>query len=153
MDDTIPNPKVFTEVKDSGEREEFDTGSLRDTQKGKPRFSLVPPGPLTRLAMHYTNGAEKYGDHNWTLGQPAGRFLDSLERHVIAFKEGKDDEDHLAAIAWNSFALMYFQDRNWIAPDGTDLNNLVTADTSPERLIAEREKTHPVDRFGNPNDQ
>jgi hypothetical protein len=136
--------RVFNEVKDSGAREEFDTGSRRDTQEGKPRYSLVPTSPMFRLAMHYTNGAKKYGDHNWTLGQPAGRFLDSLERHVIAFKEGKTDEDHLAAIAWNAFALMHFEDRGWKAPDGTNLMDLVRDGVTAEQLIAMRNETHPM---------
>jgi hypothetical protein len=45
----------FNSVKDSGERQEFETGARRDTQEGKPRFGLIPPYPLRRLAMHYTN--------------------------------------------------------------------------------------------------
>jgi hypothetical protein len=139
---TTSAPSVYTEVKDSGQRQEFDTGSRRDTQEGKPRFSLVPTGPLTRLAMHYTNGAKKYGDGNWMLGQPLTRFLDSLERHVIAFKNGETDEDHLAAIAWNAFALMYFQDRDWLAPNGSDLNDMKMhwGELSPEELMQVRDK-------------
>lgn len=133
---------LYTEVKDSGERQEFDTGSRRDTQEGKPRLSLVPPGPLARLAMHYTNGAKKYGDGNWTLGQPASRFTDSLGRHFLAFLEGDQGEDHLAAIAWNAFALMYFQDRDWLAPNGADLNDMKAqwGQLSPEEIMQVRDQ-------------
>ncbi len=54
----------FNAVKDSGERQEFDTGARRDTQDGKVLYGLIPPYPLKRLAQHYTNGAVKYGDIN-----------------------------------------------------------------------------------------
>jgi hypothetical protein len=97
----------FNEVKDSGKREEFETGARRDTQEGKPRFGLIPPYPLYRLAMHYTNGAVKYGENNWTKGIDAARTWESLERHVQAYKAGDKSEDHLAAIAWNAFALIW----------------------------------------------
>lgn len=131
----------FDSVQDSGERQEFDTGSRRDTQEGKPRYELVPVSPQERLAMHYTNGAKKYGDHNWKLGQPASRFLSSLERHVKEFSKGDGIEDHLAAIAWNAFALMYFEEREWKAPDGTDLYDLhfVRDTATPEQMVAARD--------------
>ena len=145
-DERIPrNTVVFTNVQDSGKREEFETGSRRDTQEGKPRYELVPIAPQERLAMHYTNGAKKYGDHNWKLGQPASRFFSSLERHTKAFAKGDTSEDHLAAIAWNAFALMHFEGHDWIAPDGTNLNDLapIRDQASAEELMASRDKTHP----------
>jgi hypothetical protein len=104
---TTPGKIEFTEVKDSGAREEFESGARRDTQEGKPRFGLIPPYPLYRLAMHYTNGAKKYGENNWTKGIQSSRTWESLERHVQAYKEGDKSEDHLAAIAWNAFALIW----------------------------------------------
>ena len=61
-------------TKDSGKRQEFATGSRRDTDEGKPRYSLIPPEPLKRLAMLYVRGAEKYDDHNWVKGQPTSRI-------------------------------------------------------------------------------
>lgn len=96
-------------TKDSGEREAFSTGSVRDTQVGKPRYSLIPPYPLKRLADLYARGAEKYDDHNWAKGQTTSRILDSLMRHVEAYRTGEPTEDHLSAIAWNAFALMQFE--------------------------------------------
>jgi hypothetical protein len=53
-------------VKDSGEREKFETGAQRDTQVGKGRFDLIPPLLLYRMARLYEAGALKYGDRNWT---------------------------------------------------------------------------------------
>ena len=97
----------FKEVKDSGKRQEFETGSKRDTREGKGRFDLIPTIPLRRLAKHYENGSAKYGDRNWEKGQPLSRYLDSCERHLLAVKEGLTDEDHQSAVSWNMFAFVY----------------------------------------------
>ncbi|HUS51203.1 MAG TPA: dATP/dGTP diphosphohydrolase domain-containing protein, partial [Candidatus Paceibacterota bacterium] len=71
----------FKEVKDSGKRQDFDTGSRRDTRDGKGRYDLLPVRAIKRLAKHYENGAKKYGDRNWEKGQPLSRYLDSALRH------------------------------------------------------------------------
>jgi len=97
----------YDEVKDSGERQEFDTGSVRDTAEGKPRYDLITPIGLYRLAIHYANGAKKYGDKNWEKGQPLSRYIASLERHLQRLKVGLEDEDHEAAIAWNILAFTH----------------------------------------------
>lgn len=94
-------------TKDSGERQEFETGSKRDTREGKGRFDLIPPGPLRRLAGVYERGAVKYGDRNWEKGQPLMRFLDSALRHINEVKAGEPEEDHAAHAAWNLFAFMH----------------------------------------------
>lgn len=106
------------QIRDSGDHQSFETGARRDSQAGKPRYGLIPPYPLYRLAMHYTNGAEKYDDNNWTKGIPMSRTWESLERHVQAFKSGDKVEDHLAAIAWNAFALMWYEEK---MPEMNDL--------------------------------
>lgn len=98
-------------VKDSGKREEFNTGSRRDTREGKGRYDLLPPAALRRLARHYEAGAVKYGDRNWEKGQPLSRYLDSAMRHLVAYLEGQRDEDHIIACAWNCFAIAATEDR------------------------------------------
>ena len=97
----------FDSVKDSGERREFATGSVRDIRKGKGRYDLIPPYSLRRLAKHYENGAVKYGDRNWEKGQPVSSYVDSMLRHGQDYLEGDRTEDHMAAVAWNAFAVMY----------------------------------------------
>ncbi len=102
----------FDHVKDSGKREEFATGSVRDSQDGKGRFDLIPYHSLFRLARHFENGAVKYGPDNWRLGQKLSRYLSSASRHLAQWGASKRgelqlDEDHLAAAAWNIFALMW----------------------------------------------
>ena len=99
--------KKFTKVKDSGKRQEFKTGAVRDIQEGKGRYDLISPIALERLAKHYENGAKKYGPHNWQKGMPLSRYLDSLIRHAYKLLRGWEDEDHAAAIAWNAFAFMH----------------------------------------------
>ena len=106
------------ETKDSGAREEFKTGSVRDTQQGKARWDLMPWEELERVADLYARGAEKYGDDNWRKGQPMKRTFASLMRHIIAYSLGKRDEDHGAAVIWNMLSLM------WHETNRPDLNDL-----------------------------
>lgn len=100
----------YTEVKDSGARQDFSTGSVRDTNEGKGRFDLLSPIFLTRLAQHTQNGSVKYGDRNWELGQPVSRFFDSAMRHLMKHLEGHRDEDHLAAAAWNIQGIIHVEE-------------------------------------------
>lgn len=94
-------------TKDSGQRREFSTGSLRDVAVGKGRYDLLPSLCIRRLAGLYERGAEKYGDSNWKKGQPLSSTVNSMLRHAFQYLEGDRSEDHLAAIAWNSFTLMW----------------------------------------------
>jgi hypothetical protein len=98
------------QTKDSGNRQEFTTGMVRDTQDGKPRYDLIPVTSLKRLADLYARGAIKYDDNNWQKGQPYSRAYASLFRHMIAWREGDRTEDHLAGVAWNAFTLMWYED-------------------------------------------
>jgi hypothetical protein len=102
---SIPNGDFV--VKDSGARQEFQTGAVRDTQESKPRFDLVPVEPLERLANLYGAGAIKYGDWNWQKGMPLLRMYASLLRHVFAWRNGDRTEDHLAAVVFNAFGIMW----------------------------------------------
>ena len=100
----------FDQVVDSGVRQEFTTGSVRDTRDGKGRYDLIPPYAMHRLAQHYENGARKYGDRNWEKGQPVSRYLDSAIRHLFKYLEGHRDEDHLAAAAWNAMGAIWTEE-------------------------------------------
>ncbi len=97
---------LYDRVLDSGSREEFVTGSVRDTQTGKGRFDLLPFHALTRLAVHFENGAVKYGDDNWKKGQNLRRYVSSAIRHISKYMLGLKDEDHLAAAVWNLMCLI-----------------------------------------------
>lgn len=95
------------ETKDSGQRQEFESGARRDVQEGKGRYDLMSPFAQARKAGIYERGATKYGDRNFEKGMPLSRFLDSAERHIAQYKMGKKDEDHLGQAAWNLDALMH----------------------------------------------
>lgn len=116
---------------DSGKRETFATGMVRDAMEGKPRPELVTPYGLERLAMHYARGAQKYEDRNWEKGSKFSRTTASLERHVIDWKKGKTNEDHLAAIAWNAFALMHYQEMVRLGKLPADLDDMPHYEQDP----------------------
>lgn len=96
-------------VKDSGKRQEFSTGARRDTQDDKPRFELITPYALERIAWIYTLGAKKYGESNWQKGMPYSRYLSSTFRHIFAWMRGEREEDHIAMACWNLMAIMHHE--------------------------------------------
>lgn len=98
---------VGFDLKDSGSRREFSTGSVRDAATGKGRYDLVSPLALERLAQLYERGAQKYDARNWEKGQPLSAYLDCAMRHLQKHLAGYRDEDHMAAAAWNAFGLMH----------------------------------------------
>jgi len=133
-------------VKDSGHRRKFNTGAQRDRGEGKPRYYLIPPLAKRRLAMVYTLGADKYEDWNWALGMPFSEFLDSLERHLEAYKMGEPDEDHLGAICFNAFCIMHFEEMGMSMLD--DRKTIITREllekllgTKPEQKKTTKKKT------------
>lgn len=98
------------QIKDSGQRQEFDGGMVRDTTEGKTNFLNALFGPMfRRYAEHLTKGRIKYPDPepgvpNWTLAEGKEEFLRAKEsalRHMILWLEGARDEDHAAAVIFN----------------------------------------------------
>lgn len=89
------------------DKEEFVTGSVRDTREGKGRYDLIPSHPLFRLARRYEEGCANYGERNWERGQKAMRYLDSCFRHLANLIGGDQKEDNAAAVAWNIFGFMH----------------------------------------------
>lgn len=98
-------------TKDSGEREQFESGMQRDTEAGKPRFDLmIPEGVayqdqlLTRFALLLSRGAEKYDARNWeqaTGDVEKARAKSSAFRHFMQWLTGEEDEDHAVATIFN----------------------------------------------------
>jgi dATP/dGTP diphosphohydrolase len=91
-------------TKDSGKREEFQTGMVRDTQDDKPRYDLIDGAFLRRWAELMARGAVKYGEDNWrkaSTEEELKRFKASAVRHLFQFLEGDRTEDHAAAVAFN----------------------------------------------------
>jgi hypothetical protein len=106
-------------IKDSGSREQFETGAVRDLREGKGRYDLITPIGLRRLAGVYERGCVKYSPRNWEKGMPMSRCLDSALRHINQYLEGYRDEDHLAQGCWNLMAAMHFEE---LRPELNDIN-------------------------------
>lgn len=104
-------------TKDSGVRAEYDSGMVRDTQEGKPRFDLLFPEGipfeaqfLTRVAELMTRGIVKYGERNWEKAnspEELRRFKASGLRHHAQYQAGDAAEDHAAAVVFNLMAAEY----------------------------------------------
>lgn len=107
----MADERIHFSLNDSGAREEFDTGSRRDTQEGKGRYDLIPYEPLRQLAVLYEAGAKKYGDKNWELGQPLSRYVSSGMRHLQHVNNADVDENHPIQAAWNMFAIAFTVDK------------------------------------------
>lgn len=90
------------QFKDSGTRDAFVTGAVRDGATNKGRFDLFTFHALERVAKVFEAGAQKYEDRNWEKGIPMHRFTDSGQRHFLKYASGWRDEDHLAMAAWNA---------------------------------------------------
>ena len=113
----MPNDFV---IKDSGVREEFKSGMVRDTTAGKINFLKVLDGPMfKRWAAHLTKGAVKYPDvqigvANWTLASGEAelqRAKESATRHFFQYLAGDTDEDHAAALYFNVNLAEYVKDK------------------------------------------
>lgn len=107
-------------VEDSGYRQQFGSGAVRDTEDGKPRYDLISPHALRRIAEHMRRGADKYAARNWEKGIPRERLVSSALRHLYKYIEAHDlgvnmTEDHLAAVCFNVMALLHFEEKGWPA--------------------------------------
>jgi len=102
-------------VKDSGQRESFAGGMVRDVTTGKVDYTLVLDGPMfERWAAHLTKGAAKYGKGNWLKAEGEAerqRFRESAFRHFMAWMRGDADEDHAAACVFNINGHEYVTDK------------------------------------------
>lgn len=106
-------PSSFATL-DSGAREEYGSGMVRDKQDDKARFDLMRPKCvpyraqfMTRVAELMTRGAVKYGFRNWEKANSQDeieRFEASAERHLEQYLAGETDEDHAAAVVFNLLA-------------------------------------------------
>jgi hypothetical protein len=105
---------AFT-IKDSGERQQFDSGMVRDVTDDKIDYTLALDGPMfKRLAIHLTKGAQKYAKRNWMKARGQAeldRFKESATRHFMQWLNGDTDEDHAAAVLFNINGAEYVKER------------------------------------------
>lgn len=90
-------------TKDSGARQEFETGARRDIQKGKGRFDLLPAIPMRRLLDLYTTHPDL-----WSPLETGDEILAALEAldDIYLYAEGCRERDHLAHAAAEVVAAM-----------------------------------------------
>lgn len=97
------------EIKDSGNRTQFETGAVRDIHQGKGRYDLLPWDAIHELAQHCEQGALKYGERNCEKGIPIHSLIDSGIRHLSCYLRGMKDEPHLRAALWNIAFAIYME--------------------------------------------
>lgn len=109
-------------TKDSGKRQEYQSGMKRDIQEGKPRFDLCYMPMFERWAALMTRGMEKYGENNWKKAnslEELNRFRASAMRHFMQWFNNVDQtEDHAAAVLFNISAVEYLKDKIGVETDG-----------------------------------
>lgn len=115
------------EIKDSGQRTEFESGAVRDMHAGKGRYDLLPWEAIHEVAKHCEAGAEKYGERNCEKGIPIHSLIDSAIRHLSCYLRGMKDEPHLRAAAWNILFAIWMEIRH---PEMQDI---------PNRLVPNKE--------------
>ena len=110
---SLPEPLFPTPVNpsaglpDSGARTQYKTGAVRDASVGKGHFHSIPPVAMRKLAKRFEDGASKYSINNWMKGIPLSHYENSLNRHILAWKEGDESEDHAGAIIWNACCMVW----------------------------------------------
>lgn len=87
-------------------------GTKYDAQK--PRWDLLPLGPVEDVVRVLTHGAAKYSDNNWRYVPNAhDRYFAAAMRHLVAYRQGEllDPESglpHLAHAVCCLLFLMWF---------------------------------------------
>jgi Domain of unknown function (DUF5664) len=107
---TVPTASGYV-MKDSGARETYPSGMIREIQADKVRFDLIIPTDLDydqtmlyRWAELLARGAEKYYPRNWekaTGQEELDRAKASAFRHFMQWFCGETDEDHAASVYFN----------------------------------------------------
>ena len=118
-EDYVADRESLYVTKDSGKHREYNSGMMRDTSEGKPRFDLTVPELLPydetmqyRLAMLLERGAKKYTERNWEKANSIEELEHaraSLGRHYHQYMSGMEDEDHGAAIYFNVMEIEYIK--------------------------------------------
>ena len=116
-DDAPAAPAVSVLQADGTDRTTSHSGGMLRFNSGKHRMTLIPAsfGRYTAAVLEY--GAIKYDANNWRRGGDWTQILDSLQRHIDAFREGEDfDKEsglpHVAHINFGAMVLTEFFDKN-----------------------------------------
>jgi hypothetical protein len=111
-------------MEDSGDRQTFETGAIRDTAEDKPRPDLISPFMMCRVGEWLRKGALKYEERNWEKGIPFSRCTASLYRHLVKYMKGYRNEDHLSAIIFNAMAMVHYEEMIKLGALPASLNDM-----------------------------
>lgn len=70
-----------------------------------------PQTLLLEVAIHFEEGAKKYGEYNWQKGLPVKSFINSAIRHYLKWLRGDKDEPHNRAFCWNILCAIWTCER------------------------------------------
>lgn len=133
-------------TKDSGERQQFASGMVRDVTTGKSNPLLAFDGPMfLRWVGLLTRGAVKYAKRNWMKAsgeEEYERFQESAVRHFFQWLNGDTDEDHAAAVFFNINGAEYVKEK-MKKPTSSDKEEVGTkwfTDFSTSRPLTPEEK-------------
>ena len=80
------------------------TGDTSELYHALDEFAPEFGGGTTMLletAIHFEQGAVKYGPDNWRKSIPVWCYIDSAIRHYIKYRRGDKEERHDRAFCWN----------------------------------------------------
>ena len=107
-------------IHDSGKRQVFSSGAMRDPSEGKIKWSRITFGPMMRRwAQHLTNAEAKYPDPiprvpNFSLIKTREEYLrykESAMRHFMSWFNEEQDEDHASAVFFNINGVELIKDK------------------------------------------
>ena len=62
---------------------------------------------MLEVSKQYEDGAKKYNERNWELGQNLHCYIDSGVRHHLKWRRGDTDEPHDRAFIWNMLGAIW----------------------------------------------
>jgi hypothetical protein len=103
------------------DRRIIDGGGLRFNE-GKTQIDLIPPDVIEGLGKVLTFGADKYDKNNYRRGMKWSNVINSLLRHINAFRAGEDfdKESGLLHLDHAMCNLVFLREFMRIYPQGDD---------------------------------
>ena len=95
---------------------------------------ITPCEALLQVAIHFEEGAKKYGERNWEKGIPLHCYIDSGVRHYLKWRSLYTDEDHGRAFIWNMLCGV------WTLRNHPELDDIVFPETEPKKAKVDYRK-------------
>jgi len=117
----LQDKQLESGLKDSGARQEYSSGMVREPSGIRERFDLILPlGQPYNTTLLYkwadilAMGCSKYKKRNWELAssvEELDRFKESAWRHFVKFMNGETDENHAGSILFNLNGIVYLMNK------------------------------------------